>query len=93
MKYEKRIELLRRMEREVLSAPPTQAAKLAKKITKYRGQIFDERYGIRFSLVPALLRLPQGIVIQIFVLCNLGFQRDILPNVEAVSVKKERIQR
>ena len=55
--------------------------------------IFDEWYGIRFSLVPALLRLPKGIVIQIFVLCNLGFQRDILSNVEAVSVKKEHIQR
>ena len=43
MDIKKRIKMLRQMETEILYATPTKAAKLARKITKCRGQVFVER--------------------------------------------------
>ena len=49
-------------------------------------QIFDERDGIVLALVPARLRLAECGVIEVFGLCDLGFEGDVSPDRESAPV-------
>jgi len=53
-------------------------------------QVLDKRNRIVRPLVPTVLRGAEGIVIQVLVLGDLGLQRDILSDIEAVPIEQQR---
>ena len=53
-------------------------------------QVFDEGCGIILLLMPADLRVLQRRVVCVLVLCDLGFQRDILTDFVSCAVEEKR---